>query len=65
MKRYKSLLLDSHARGNGALDGPDPMGVEMGPQDQYTLVICKVMRIALLGVFLLMAGLVLAAWLLA
>lgn len=49
--------------GDAAKGSPDPMGVDMGPEDSMTRKICKVMRIALLAFCVLMACLILFAWL--
>ena len=49
--------------GDAGKGSPDPMGVELEQEDSYTLKICKVMRIALVAFPLLMASLILFAWL--
>jgi hypothetical protein len=63
MKRYKVASTNSPARGSAVNGTPDPMGVDMGPQDSGTLMICKVLRIALVAFSLLMVCLILFAWL--
>lgn len=51
---------DMEDAGKGS---PDPMGVELEQEDSRTRTICRILSMALYGFWVLMACLILFAWL--
>ena len=62
MKSFSQAKHTDLPVGNPVPEAPDPMGQEMGPQDGQTLKICRAMHWATVAFALLMAILMLYAW---